>query len=69
MKVFILVCSGIAFLMAILLFVAPSTLVHTGEFVNREVESEDFIFSRRIIFGLFLVALGVVMLYLLYLRG
>lgn len=63
---FVIIAAGLAFLMGILLFLAPSALVRAGEYLNREIKADDFIFTKRLFFGLFLIALGIIMLYIMY---
>lgn len=66
MRVFVLIAAFLAFVLGLLLFVAPKTLVRATELMERQIRTEDFIFGRRLIFGAVLVVLGVATIYFLY---
>lgn len=66
MRVLVIVAAVLAFLLGLLLFVAPKTLVRATEVMDRQVMTEDFVFSRRLIFGTLLVTLGMTIIYFLY---
>ena len=61
-----MIAAFLAFVLGLLLFVAPKTLVRATELMGRQIRADDFVFSRRLIFGAVLVALGVAMIYFLY---
>ncbi|MCH8069360.1 MAG: hypothetical protein IID16_08875 [Candidatus Marinimicrobia bacterium] len=65
MKVILIIIATISSLVGILLFFAPKTLIQTSEVVNRNINTDEHIFSRRIPFGILLLVLGMTMVYFL----
>ncbi len=63
MSLIILIIGIIAFVVGILLLVVPKWLVRAGEVLNRIFATEDIIFSRRLIWGILLIAAGIYLVY------
>ncbi|MBL7046204.1 MAG: hypothetical protein ISR95_00975 [Candidatus Marinimicrobia bacterium] len=65
MKTILIIVATISALVGLLLFFAPKALIRTSEVLNREISTEEHIFSRRILFGILLLVLGMIMVYFL----
>lgn len=65
MKIILIIVATISSLMGIFLFFAPKTLIQSSEALNRNINSDERIFSRRIPFGILLLVLGMTMVYFL----
>lgn len=58
---FIIVIATIALAVGILLLIAPQILVKTGKVLNKSIVVDDLIFSKRLLFGLLLLGVGLLM--------
>ncbi len=65
MELIILISGMLSILTGILLWVRPASLIRTGEYLNKEVESNAYIVKNKNIFGSSLLVLGSVMVYFL----
>jgi len=63
MDIVILAIGIIALLTGVLLLLAPETLIKAGEVLNRVLATESIIYSRRVLFGILLVAAGIYLVY------
>ena len=63
MKILFLVVSIIAFVSGILLLFAPGLLIKVGNVLNQVFTTDEVILSRRLLFGILLIIVGIFMIY------
>ncbi len=62
-KIFVIVAATLALILSVMLLVAPKLLIKTSEILNRDIDSTKYIMNHRQVFGMIILALGVLMLY------
>ena len=60
----LIIIAGISLITGLLLIFAPNALIRAGELFNRLYNLDSLVYSRRRVFGLIFIVLGVILILL-----